>query len=299
MNIKLFIGYFLSNNISSFSSFFFIIWIIFCIIILFIYISLSDVILNIKKEGKCRKSGILKINKKESENLKKNDFISITAHEIKTPVAVIKGYTDLLLNDKDISLKITNDVKEYIKRIENSSDQIFSLVENLLNITKIENNELSLNKEKFNILDLIEEVRENLINDADLKKQTILFETHNVKDIIVFADKLKIEEVLNNLLINAINYTPEGGVIKISVKVEEKFINVSVKDNGIGISYEDQKKIFSKFFRSNSINVRNISGTGLGLYISSSIINMHGGKLILDSKIGHGSTFSFLLPINV
>jgi signal transduction histidine kinase len=301
------LGYFMASFITSSFTLVFFIWIVFTLIVLFLYLSFYEILESINKKFKSIKSSQDKEDKilKNDTNISSNsasldttDFVSITAHEIKTPVSVIKGYTDLLLSDKDISKGVSSEAKEYIKRIESSSSQIFSLVENLLNITKIENGQMSLNFEKFDINDLIEEVLDNMENEASLKKIKISFSAN--KDLPqVIADRMKIEEVLNNFLSNAINYTPEKGEVNISAISDEKFVTVFVKDTGIGISYNDQKKIFSKFYRGDAVNVKKVGGNGLGLYISSKIIDMHKGKISVESEENNGSTFSFSLPINI
>ena len=299
------LGYFVSFKVDSFSTFTFIIWLIFTVIVLFLYIVFFqlDSIMN-QKIDDLKKTLILEKPKStqegESQFLESldPDLISITAHEIKTPVSVIKGYTELLLNDDEFSSNMSDTAKEYMKRIDSSSNEIFSLVENLLNITKIENNQFSLNVEEFNISDLVDEVVTNMSNEASIKKQNISIKKD--KDIpLVSADKLKIEEVINNLVENAINYSPEDADITVTLTLKDKFVEVSVKDTGFGISYNDQKKIFSKFFRSDNMNIKKIGGTGLGLYISSKIIDMHHGNISVVSNEGEGSTFSFKLPINV
>ena len=300
------LGYFVSFKVDSFSTFTFIIWLIFTVIVLFLYIVLFQLDSSIdQKISELRKTLILERSPKLSQEKEDNsiesidpDLISITAHEIKTPVSVIKGYTELLLNDDEFSSNMSDTAKEYMKRIDSSSNEIFSLVENLLNITRIENNQFSLNIEDFNISDLVEEVVTNMSNEASIKKQNI--SVKKAKDIpLVSADKLKIEEVISNLLENAINYSPEDADITITLALKDKFVEVSVKDTGFGISYNDQKKIFSKFFRSENMNIKKIGGTGLGLYISSKIIDMHHGNISVVSNEGEGSTFSFKLPINV
>jgi signal transduction histidine kinase len=301
------LGYFMASFITSSFTLVFFIWIVFTLIVLFLYLSFYEILESINKKFKSIKSTQEKEDKilkndsnitSNSSSLETTDFVSITAHEIKTPVSVIKGYTDLLLSDKEISNGVSMEAKEYIKRIESSSNQIFSLVENLLNITKIENGQMSLNFEKFNINDLIEEVLDNMENEASLKKIKVSF-SPNKELPQVIADRMKIEEVLNNFLSNAINYTPEKGEVNISATSDEKFVSVFVKDTGIGIPYNDQTKIFSKFYRGAAVNVKKVGGNGLGLYISSKIIDMHKGKISVESEENNGSTFSFSLPINI
>ncbi len=304
------LGYFISFRVTSFSSFTFIIWVVFVIIVIFLYLvffkleaGISDKLKNLESLLK-HKDSLEETGKSSYSDTNSSlesiepDIISITAHEIKTPVSIIKGYTDLLLNDSEFSAGINDKAREYIKRIDSSSNEIFSLVENFLNATKIENNKLSLNLEKFNIVDLVGDIVDNMENEASIKKQHILIK--KMKNIpMISADKLKIEEVINNLIENAINYSPEGADITVLINFDAKFVEVAVKDTGFGISYNDQKRIFSKFFRSDNVNIRKVGGTGLGLYISSKIIDMHHGNISVTSNENEGSTFSFKLPINV
>src|SRR6188472_4312553 len=239
------------------------------------------------------------------ERLKINDkmqkeFINIAAHELRTPVQPILGLSDVLLSKK-------GDIEQYrelLDAIKRNSKRLQRLTENILDVTKIESQSLQLKKERFSLNEIIRNVINDVNNQAGFrninnnKTVTILFEPK--EDVFVEADKVRIYEVISNLLKNAIQFTKEG-TITIAVagagagaeKIDYKEVIVSVKDTGTGIDPDILPRLFTKF-SSNSV-----AGTGLGLFISKSIVEAHGGNMWCENNTdGRGATFYFNLPLS-
>lgn len=235
-------------------------------------------------------------NTKERENEDlKVDYVSMAAHELRTPITVIHGYSKLL--NEEAGKKFNNEEEGFLERIINSAANLSTLVDNLLNVSRIEKGTLQLDFRVTQLEDLIKETIVNLTELAKTKNQDLSFTSPPNKLSPVLIDKFKIGEVITNLIANAINYTPEGGKITVLIKQENHQIITSVSDTGIGISKEDSSKLFTKFFRAGGKLSTVSKGTGLGLFITKEIVNKHHGKVWVESEIGKGSTFYFSLPV--
>jgi signal transduction histidine kinase len=257
-----------------------------------------NLIKNIKNQDK-----LIKELKKEIEELKskdqlKNEFINVAAHEIKTPVQPIIALAELLQQEGIIDNTEKN--KEFLQIIFRNSKRLKQLTDDILDIARIENNSFFLNKEKLNvkemITDILKEYEQNIIQHK--KNLKLFYESFETNQIIIEADRNKLCQVIQNLLKNAINFTNEGS-ITVVVQRKETEIHVSIKDTGTGIHPEVLPKLFEKFATKTMTG-----GTGLGLFISKKIIEMHGGKIWattnnneIDREKGVGSTFTFSLPI--
>lgn len=225
----------------------------------------------------------------------KLDFISMAAHELRTPLTTIKGYLSVLLGENIQNL--TPDQKDFLNKINISSKQLLSLVENLLGVARIERGALSLNLEPIDWVEKLKQIVTDFQNQAG-ERNIILEFTPPIQQIPqIEVDKLRIDEILTNLLINAINYTPPGGKINVWIETNGQEVITHIKDTGEGIDKESLPHLFTKFFRASGKISQSSKGTGLGLYIAKSIIQMHQGKIWVDSTFGQGSTFSFSLPI--
>jgi signal transduction histidine kinase len=232
----------------------------------------------------------------EVDNLK-SEFVSTVSHELRTPMTSIKGYADLMLmgatgNMSDPQLR-------YLQVIKNNADRLHMLVNDLLDISRIETNKTVLDLRPLDVAHVVTEVLEGHIHGRIQNQQKqINIKTHMAESLpLVQADHAKLTQILTNLLDNAYNYTPEGGKITIAAEPDASFVNVSITDTGIGIDQKNLHKIFERFFRSEDAEVQSVPGTGLGLAIVRSLIQMHGGRLNVESELGKGSTFSFTLPI--
>ena len=253
---------------------------------------------NIKKEDE-----LIKELKKENEELKVHDkiqkeFINVAAHEMKTPIQPIMVFSELLSQER---INNKEKEKEYLDIILRNSKRLMQLSENVLGVTRIEGGSFFINKEKFNLKELITEILREYEQTIQNKKKNLklIYESSEINQIIIEADRNRLCQVIHNLLKNAIQFTKEG---RITVIVERKKDNtngrgdeilVSIKDTGTGIHTEVLPKLFTKFATKTMIG-----GTGLGLFISKSIIEMHGGRIwATNNKEGVGATITFTLPI--
>jgi len=224
----------------------------------------------------------------------KSDFVSMVAHEIKSPMnsvlALVKVIQDGLAGD------LTEKQKEILGRVSEKIKGLSDLAAELLDLSRIESGLITLEKEKLQLGSLLSEQ----VAFAQTKAQSkgILLELKSASDLPpVLANKRTIEEVISNLLTNAVKYTPEGGKVTVCAEAERDYIHLSVKDTGFGITEEDLGRIFERFYRVKNDNTRFIPGTGLGLAIVKSIVEAHHGSVRVESEIDRGSTFHVLLPV--
>ncbi len=224
------------------------------------------------------------------------DFVSMAAHELRTPLTSIRGYVDMFIEDNKNNL--TPEGLTDLTRAGDSAKRLAELVDNLLNVAKIERGSFQMNREPIDWVETVQVITEQLKVNCKNKRISLEFKNPGVTVPHVMADKLRITEVLSNLITNAINYTQEGGEIKVWIEANGSQITTHVKDNGPGIAPESQKYLFTKFFRAKRSLEQGVHGTGLGLYMSKSIVEMHNGKIWFSSEVGKGSTFSFYLPVS-
>ncbi len=221
-----------------------------------------------------------------------NVFIGSVSHELKTPVAIIKGYAATLRReDANWTPEI---VRNTMAVIEEEADRLNDLIQNLLTASKLQvQQELSLELSEVNIAQLAQQVAERFTNQTTQHS----IQVHFPSDFpYIDGDITRLRQVLDNLVSNAIKYSPNGGVIKIVGQCSERDVTVSVSDQGEGISVQDLNHIFERFFRVDNKLSRRTQGTGLGLYLVKAIIEAHHGKIDVKSKYGKGSTFYFTLP---
>jgi signal transduction histidine kinase len=226
---------------------------------------------------------------KEAANLKL-DAISMLSHEMRTPLASIKGYaTALLLEDTDWDAETRN---EFLQTIDEESDRLSRLIEGILESASIDANSLRIDLEPVLLPQIARGVVDRIAIQSDIHQFVVMFPPSFP---IVEADAGRIEQVLTNLIDNAVKYSPEGGLIVVRGDVRSHEVVISVVDQGTGIEPEDLNKLFDRFFRASS-GRRRVSGTGLGLPISSSIVRAHGGRIWAESTVGRGTTLSFTIP---
>jgi len=228
---------------------------------------------------------------KEMEKYRK-EYLGNVSHELKTPIFNIQGYVLTLLDggleDADINRK-------YLERAEKSINRLISIVEDLETISRHEAGELKLEKEYFNIVQLVEEVFETQEIRAKKRNTQLVFDKKYKKPIIVCADKMKIFQVLTNLITNSIYYGKTGGKTQVSFSAVKDKVLVEVKDNGIGIAPVDISRVFERFYRIDKSRSREQGGTGLGLAIVKHIIEAHSESIQVKSKLKRGSSFIFSL----
>ncbi len=230
--------------------------------------------------------------KKRELELMKIDFVSLAAHELRTPLTAIRGYFELI--KKDRQSKLTATTKQYLEQAGSSANELSGLINNLLNVSRIERGALTMAVEKINWTEVVIDTVKNFQPVAKDKKLALTY-AGPTGDLPVLADKLSMREVLNNLIANAIHYSSQGQ-ITVTIQVKPDQIITSVKDTGVGIPAEALPHLFTKFYRVHSGMESGSGGTGLGLYIAKSIVEMHSGKIWVESQTGSGSTFSFSLP---
>jgi len=228
---------------------------------------------------------------KQIEKYRK-DFLGNVSHELKTPIFNIQGYI-LTLLDGGLDDKAIN--KLYLQRTEKSINRMISIVDDLESISRLESGEMKLNIEKFNILKMTEEVLETLEIRARSHQISLNIGSGKTKPIYVYGDRRRILEVLNNLVVNTINYGKEKGKTTVSFMDMGQSILVDVTDTGIGISEKDIPRIFERFYRTDKSRSRDEGGTGLGLAIAKHIIEAHNQTINVRSNLGKGSSFVFTL----
>ena len=226
------------------------------------------------------------------------NFIKMVSHELKTPVTSIKGYVQLLLmiTGDESSVQDPLQVKNSLSRINYQVSRLTRLITEMLDVSRIETGKLELQNTLFSLNDLVTETVEDILHTSTSHTITI---HHNV-NCTIKGDKDRIEQVIINLLANAIKYSPDNSQIEVSLQLrgnEKNQVAVSVKDYGIGIEAKDYKKIFERFFRVNEENEQTYPGFGIGLFIAKEIIERHNGIITIESEKGKGSVFSFILPL--
>jgi len=227
-------------------------------------------------------------------NRAKSEFVSFIAHELRTPMTSIRGYADLLR--KGIGGGLSDMQGQFVDTVISNVDRMQNLVSDLQDVSRIETGRLSLDCRATALQTALDAAIR--LNKAQIEARHQELVLDIAGDLpLATADPSRLEQILINLLSNANKYTPEGGRIEIAAAVEDDSIRCSVTDNGLGISEADQKQLFTKYFRSDSRAVREMPGTGLGLCIVKSLVELHGGRLSLESTLGKGSCFSFTLPI--
>jgi signal transduction histidine kinase len=222
----------------------------------------------------------------------RTDFVANVSHELRTPLTLIKGYTETLqseaIADKDRAGRFVSIIKEHTDRLGN-------IVEDLLTLSKLESSKDLVDRERFDLKVLIEDVALGFGHAIASKKQTLNVNSRG-EGFRINADRDKIEQVLVNLIDNAVKYTGENGQIELSVEALDREIRITVRDTGIGIAKEHLDRIFERFYRADKARSRKLGGTGLGLSIAKHIVLAHNGKITIDSDLGKGTTVTVSVP---
>jgi two-component system sensor histidine kinase VicK len=231
------------------------------------------------------------ITDKKQEEQRKNDFIAIVSHELKTPLTSMRSYVQIAL--KKAIERADAFTEKVLARAESQTHKMASLIQDFLDLSRLEEAKMTLHVSKFSMPELIEEV----LSDTLVLSASHYIEYEPCPEIEVNADREKLGQVMINLLGNAIKYSPEGTIIKIRCELEKEKIQFSVTDQGHGIAKADQARLFERFYRVNDQSQYHVAGFGIGLYLVSEILKLHGGVAGVQSEVGKGSTFSFVLPL--
>lgn len=226
----------------------------------------------------------------EDEDL---DFIAFAAHELRGPITVIRGYLDGL--NEELSSTMDSEQKELFNRLIVSANRLSGYINNILNASRYDRRHLQVHLSEMHLHEIYATIADDMQLRAKAQRRLLAVELSPGLPTVA-ADLNSISEVLSNLVDNAIKYSNDGGSIEVSAKVEGDFVEVSVEDHGIGMPSNVIGNLFHKFYRSHRSR-ETVAGTGIGLYISKAIVESHGGKMNVRSVEGHGSTFTFSLPI--
>src|SRR3989338_210145 len=235
------------------------------------------------------------LSREEELEQMKLDFVSMASHELKTPLTSIIGYLSVFLDESKDKLP-----KESLSLLDKSfaaAQQLQTLITNLLNVNKIEKEQLSVSPEPTEYLPIVTKAIDDLRSQATQKNIVVTLTPHQPLPKVL-ADPIRLNEVVINLLSNAINYTNPGGKVEIFIKASPTEVETIISDNGVGIPQEAIPHLFNKFFRVSNQTQKASKGTGLGLYIAKSIVDKMRGKIWVESEVGKGSKFMFTLPIS-
>ena len=234
----------------------------------------------------------------DSASRAKSTFLSNMSHDIRTPMNAIVGITNLMSYETGLS----EQMEKYIQKVQLSSQYLLNLLNDVLDMSKIEANEVVLKEEAFSLSKQILQVSEMIQRDADAKNQTFLLQTEKFTHDIVVADSVRLRQILINLLTNAVKYTPMKGQISLTVEEfskEEEYIDVRfvVADDGMGMSREFLEHIFDPFARGENSVTNKVQGTGLGMPITKNLVDLMGGDIQIESEVGKGTTITVILPL--
>ena len=225
----------------------------------------------------------------------KSDFVSNVSHELRTPLTAIKGAVDLLL--REVPGSLTENQAHYLSRVRSNTQHLAGLINDVLDLSKIEEGKIQLDAGRVSLGGLLQEVMET-VKPMAAEKPVLLEVDVPEPSALVWADRDKITQVLMNLIGNAIKFTPSDGRIGVSTANDRRgWVRVSIRDAGPGIPASEQEKIFEKFYQVTQDGGPKPKGTGLGLAISKALVELHGGRIWVESEQGRGSTFSFTLPV--
>jgi signal transduction histidine kinase len=230
----------------------------------------------------------------ETANRTKSEFLTNMSHELKTPLNSIIGFSDLLI--EEIAGPLNEKQSRYVQFISSSGKNLLEIINDILELSKAEAGEEDLNMEEFSVDESINKVISMVFPQTHEKDIKLNYDSEN-RELWISADEYKFQQIINNLLSNAIKFTPAGGSIDVFSKQEGDLVTITVKDTGIGILEDGLDKIFKPFIQLDSSLSRNFKGTGLGLTLVKKYVEMHGGNINVESKIGQGSSFRFEMPV--
>jgi PAS domain S-box-containing protein len=229
-------------------------------------------------------------------NKTKDEFISIASHQLRTPATGVKQYLGMLLQGHSGKLQLTKQQLEMLKIAYECNERQIHIVNDLLRTAQVDSGKFDLKKRRTDIVRLVKNTIKEMSSTVGIKKQQFRFASQK-KNILVTMDPDRMQMVIENILDNASKYSYEGKEIKVSIKLTPNNVLVHISDKGVGISKDDQKKLFQKFSRIQNPLSNNADGNGLGLYWVKKIISQHGGRIKVKSEVNNGSTFTIILPV--
>lgn len=254
--------------------------IIFCLLIIYSFINTI------------KKNYILEYKRAKMADQLKSAFLANMSHEIRTPLNAIVGFSSLM-SDPEISEK---DKKIFQEQVERNSDYLLSLIEDIIDVSKIESNQLTMKMRDFDVIPHIRQVVQTFQLAMPANKNVVVAANLDITSLIINIDPVRFEQIIRNLLSNAVKFT-ENGLIELSCKKGNEFYIFSVKDSGIGIHSEHQKVIFDRFMKIDNDKQHLYRGTGIGLFLSKQLVEIFGGEIWVESEVGKGSTFFFTIPV--
>jgi signal transduction histidine kinase len=247
---------------------------------------------NVTEHKKAEEELLRALRIEQELNDLKSRFISMASHEFRTPLSAIHSSAILIQKQNEPGKEEKR--LRYLKQIQNNVRNLVVILDDFLSLSKLEEGRMDCQPEKFDLLDLIRSVLEEL--ESNLKVGQHFFEDFEIASMMVELDPKLMRHILVNLLSNAIKYSPEKSAIFIHIRADENFLNIAVQDEGMGIPKEEHDQLFNRFFRAK--NAVNIPGTGLGLHIVKHYTELMGGAIAFKSRLGEGSTFYLKLPIS-
>jgi len=226
----------------------------------------------------------------------KDDFISVASHELRTPITSIKGFLELLEDEQTGPL--TQEQMRFLEAVNRNTVRLDRLVNDLLDISRLDTGMIGLERSEFPVLEAIRQVVSEMESEIETNRLDVRI-GEDSSYAIIDADRGRVVQILANLLSNAIKYSPPGSAIHVDATTDvglDSLVRVSIRDEGPGIAAGDADKVFEKFYRADNSTTRSTAGTGLGLAITRALVELHGGKIWVESEIGKGSTFIFTLP---
>jgi signal transduction histidine kinase len=225
----------------------------------------------------------------------KDDFVASVSHELRTPLTSIRGYLELLTSGE--AGQLNDEQERFLAVVDRNADRLLNVVGDLLFVSQVEAGVISLEQNPFELVGLLKESVDAARPAAEAKEVAVELSADHLAE--VNADRARLAQVFDNLLSNAIKFTPAGGFVDVEIVAEGDGVKVRVSDTGMGISAEDQERLFTRFFRTAAASEQAIQGTGLGLAIVKAIVEGHGGTITVESEVGVGTTFWVELPLAV
>jgi signal transduction histidine kinase len=255
-----------------------------------------DRLRNQEREARSEVEGAHRLVKEQNEQLRaadrlKDEFVALISHDLRTPLTSIMGYLELTMDDTEL----TDEQRGYLEVVERNSQRLIHLVNDLLFVARLEAGQLELDRKDLDLAAIVRQSAEEAKPRARAKRIELTCEAGDLAT--VSADKGRMFQLLDNLVSNAIKFTPEGGEVHVRVSRSAESVWIELRDTGIGIAHDEQEQLFERFFRATTARDEQIPGTGLGLYIARAIVEAHGGQIAVESEPGAGTLFRIELPL--